>query len=77
MSAARRQRPSVPEFHEGQLLDWRSSDHWGGTELPCRYCGEDTPLRDSKRQPAHKTCAERALAEQYEQAQADYRDGAL
>lgn len=77
--APRRQRPAVtvPEWREGQLLDWGSSAHWGGTGLPCRYCGGDTPLRDSKRQPAHKVCAEKALAAQYAQAQADYREGAL
>lgn len=77
MTRRQRPRPAVPEFHEGQTLDWRSSSHWGGVELPCRYCDAPTPLRDSKGAPAHKVCAETALAEQYAQAQADYRDGAL
>lgn len=69
--------PAVPEWHEGQLLDWRAPWHWGGVDLLCRYCGKDTPLRDSKRQPAHKVCAEAALAAQYAQAVSDYQDGAL
>lgn len=46
------------------LLDWRDSSHWSRTEKPCRYCGTPTYLRDSKRSPAHKTCAEAALAQQ-------------
>lgn len=46
------------------LLDWRDSRHWSHTVKPCRYCGELTNLRDSKRSPAHKTCAEAALARQ-------------
>jgi hypothetical protein len=77
--APRRHRPAVavPEFHPGQLLDWTGPWHWGGIELPCRYCGEDTPLRDSKRQPAHKVCAEQALAAQYAQALTEYQEGAL
>ncbi|MCZ4514529.1 hypothetical protein O3Q52_41645 [Streptomyces sp. ActVer] len=46
------------------LLDWRHSSHWSWTPKPCRYCGKDTQLRDSKRKPAHKSCAEDALAQQ-------------
>lgn len=77
MSRTRGRRPAVPEFHPGQLLDWTGPWHWAGIDLPCRYCGKDTPLRDSKRQPAHKVCAEAALAEQHAQAVADYQEGAL
>lgn len=69
--------PRVPEFHEGQLLDWRSWRHWGGVDLPCRYCGGPTPLLDSKGHPAHKVCAEAALAKQYAEAVAEYRGGTL
>ena len=46
------------------LLDWRDSSHWSRTPKPCRYCGKDAYTRDSKRSPAHKTCAEQALAQQ-------------
>lgn len=46
------------------LLAWRDPRHWAWTEKPCRYCGRDTNLRDSKRSPAHKTCAETAIAQQ-------------
>lgn len=45
------------------LLNWRDR-HWDSTPKPCRYCGQPTQLRDSKRHPAHKVCAETALAEQ-------------
>jgi hypothetical protein len=69
--------PNVPEFHPGQLLDWRSWKHWGGVDLPCRYCGKPTPLLDSKGASAHKVCAEDALAKQYAQAVAEYQEGAL
>lgn len=70
--------PAVPEFHLGQLLNWNSPQHWGkGVDLPCRYCGKDAWCRDSKGHPAHKVCAEAALAAQYEQALADYQEGAL
>ncbi|MCM2427360.1 hypothetical protein [Streptomyces sp. RKAG337] len=63
-----RQQPRRPP----RLLDWRSPAHWSWTDLPCRYCGLDTPLRDSKRSPAHKVCAERALDQQAAEAAAAY-----
>ena len=50
------------------VLDWRDSSHWSEAEKPCRYCGNPTHLRDSKRKPAHKTCAEEALAIQAAEA---------
>jgi hypothetical protein len=46
------------------LLDWRDASHWSRTPKPCRYCQGLTNLRDSKRSPAHKSCAEAALAQQ-------------
>jgi hypothetical protein len=74
----RRHAPAVPEFHPGQLLDWRAPWHWGGgKDLPCRYCGKDAWCRDSKGHPAHKVCAEDALAKQYAEAIAEYRGGQL
>lgn len=60
-----RQRPRDPPPVPGQLLDWNDSRHWDyERELPCRYCGKPTRLRDSKRSPSHKTCAEAAIAQQ-------------
>ncbi|MFJ1995273.1 hypothetical protein [Streptomyces asiaticus] len=55
------------------LLDWRSPNRWSWTAKPCRYCGHDTNLRDSRRKPAHKTCAEQALAQQAAEAADAYR----
>lgn len=46
------------------LLNWRDSSHWSDLARPCRWCGKPTHLRDSKRQPAHKCCAEAAIAQQ-------------
>lgn len=54
------------------LLDWRDPAHWSWTPRPCRYCGKDTQLRDSKRKPAHKSCAEEALARQAAEAAEAY-----
>ncbi|RMB85601.1 hypothetical protein [Streptomyces shenzhenensis] len=75
----RRRRRAPPEKDEteyvpGTLLDWSDRDlHWSSRELPCRYCGFPTHLRDSKRKPAHKVCAEDALAIQAAEAAAAYR----
>lgn len=69
---------AVPEFHPGQLLNWSSSKHWNyAGEGACRYCGGMTRLLDSKGHPAHKTCAEAALAAQYAEAIAEYSGGTL
>ena len=74
MTAARRRRapPVDPGYRPGQLLDWRDPSHWSERELPCRYCGFPTHLRDSRMKPAHKVCAEDALALQAAEAQAAY-----
>lgn len=70
----RRAPPADPEYRPGQLLDWTDSRHWDYSgPRPCRYCGEDTQLRDSHGSPAHKVCAEDALATQARDAQAAYR----
>ena len=61
-----------------RLLDWRDARHWSNTPKPCRYCGKPTNLRDSKRSPAHKVCAEAALATQAkEAAEAYHQKGTL
>lgn len=59
------------------LLDWRHPDHWSWAPKPCRYCGQDTNLRDSKRKPAHKACAESSLAQQAAEAADAYQTGQL
>ncbi|MFD8075850.1 hypothetical protein ACFV3E_24735 [Streptomyces sp. NPDC059718] len=53
-------------------LDWRDSRHWSETQRPCRYCGKPTNLRDSKRSPSHKVCAEEALVRQAAEATEAY-----
>ncbi|MFC5202799.1 hypothetical protein [Streptomyces kaempferi] len=76
MTGPRRRRAPPPPA-PGGLLDWRDASHWSWTEKPCRYCGKPTNLRDSKRSPAHKTCAEAALAEQAADAADVYQNGHL
>jgi len=69
----RRAPPAEPEYRPGQLLDWTDSSHWDYEgPRPCRYCGFPTQLRDSHRSPAHKTCAEEALAIQAAETAAAY-----
>lgn len=76
MTGRKRPRPQ-PEYQPGQLLDWTDASHWSWTQKPCRYCGADTNLRDSHRKPAHKVCAEQALAQQITEAQDAYQNGRL
>jgi hypothetical protein len=65
-------RKAAP-FRPGQLLNWNSSEHWNWDgPAPCRYCGLDAFLLDSHRKPAHKVCAEAALAEQAAEAAEAY-----
>ncbi len=59
----------------GTLLDWRDSSHWSWEQLPCRYCGSPTHLRDSRGKPADKVCAEQALADQAAEAADAYEIG--
>ncbi|SDM76539.1 hypothetical protein [Streptomyces wuyuanensis] len=76
MTGRRRPAPAAPP--PGGLLDWRDSSHWSREEKPCRYCGQPTNLRDSKWSPAHKVCAEQALAQQAaEAADAYHQNGHL
>jgi hypothetical protein len=43
------------------LLDW--STHWSGRrQAPCTHCHQPALLFDDARRPAHKVCAELALA---------------
>lgn len=68
-----RKKPAGPVFRPGQLLDWVSSRHWNyDGPAPCRYCGAAAFLLDSGRHPAHKTCAEDALAQQQAEAAEAY-----
>ncbi|MEU1815205.1 hypothetical protein ABZ543_08400 [Streptomyces roseifaciens] len=69
----RRRKPPAPQLAPGGLLDWGASRHWSEQERPCRYCGRPTHLRDSKRAPADKVCAEAALLVQQAEAAEDYR----
>jgi hypothetical protein len=73
----RRARTRRPDYTPGSLLDWSDGRHWSGTELPCRYCGSGTHLRDSRMKPAHKVCAEDALTTQAAEAAAAYEKGTL
>jgi hypothetical protein len=75
MTGPRRRRAPPPVA--GQLLDWTDRSHWSWTAKPCRYCGKDTHLRDSKRSPAHKACAETALAQQAADTVDAYQNGTL
>jgi hypothetical protein len=72
VTARRRRRAppkTEPDYVPGTLLDWTdASVHWSSRQLPCRYCGFPTNLRDSRMKPAHKTCAEEALARQVAEA---------
>ena len=67
----RRRKPAEP-LAPGRLLDW-SEGHWSREPGPCRYCGGATNLRDSKRVPAHKVCAEAAFDKQRAEAAEAYR----
>ncbi|WP_406501529.1 hypothetical protein OHA04_27325 [Streptomyces sp. NBC_01590] len=72
--ARRRPRSELPP---GGLLDWTSSQHWSQQARPCRYCGRPTQLRDSRRTPAHKVCAETALIRQTAEAAAAYHQNGI
>ena len=44
-------------------LDWSNPQHWGsGRQTPCVHCHQQTLLQNDARRPAHKVCAEVALA---------------
>ena len=59
-----------------RLLDWSDASlHWRQDAKPCRHCGGLTHLRTTKRSPAHKVCAEAALAEQQAEAIDQYLKG--
>lgn len=79
MTGRKRRRAPPPPLPPGGVLDWRdTSVHWSSRQRPCRYCGFPTNLRDSKRSPAHKVCAEDAIATQAaEAAEAYHQNGHL
>lgn len=60
---ARWRKPREPRVPPTGVLDW-TVGHWAGHERPCRYCARPTPLRDQSGRPAHKVCAEEAIAQQ-------------
>lgn len=75
MSGGRRRRaPPPPQPPATGVLDWTDSSHWDyDGPRPCRYCGFPTQLRDRRRSPAHKICAEDALRIQAAEAAEAYR----
>lgn len=69
---------SSPRDPPPAVLNWQDSSlHWSQTPKPCRYCEYPTQLRDSKRKPAHKVCAEGALAQQHADMADAYENGQL
>jgi hypothetical protein len=44
------------------ILDWRNN-HWSGQGHNCIHCRRPTLLHDDAGRPAHKACAETALAQ--------------
>jgi len=71
--------PRRPDPPVTGVLNWRSDSHWDRRPLPCRYrCGgAPTHLRDSKGHPAHKVCAEAALAQQAQEYAEAYENERL
>lgn len=47
----------------GGLLDWSDPSHFSHETRLCRHCGAPTHLRDDRRKPSCKVCAEAELAE--------------
>lgn len=71
--ARRSRKPRKPQAPPTGVLDW-TDGHWSSKEKPCRYCKRLTRLRDSKDKPAHKVCAEAAIAEQIAEEAAAYEN---
>jgi hypothetical protein len=75
VTGRRRAKPTPSPPAGGPIvLDWSGPGHWSHNARPCRYCGQDTNLRDSKHKPAHKTCAEAALQQQADEAADAYHN---
>lgn len=73
----RKRKPQKPVLPPSGVLNWSGSFHWGGVLRKCRYCPGKTPLLDSKGKPAHKVCAEQAIAEQVAEYAAAYENERL
>jgi hypothetical protein len=45
------------------IADWGDAAHWNrGKQGPCAHCGKLALLLDDASRPAHKVCAQAALA---------------
>ena len=73
MALPKKRQPQRPEAPPTGVLDW-TDGHWSGKDRQCRYCPALTPLRDSKGKPAHKVCAEEAIAKQIAEDAAKYEN---
>jgi hypothetical protein len=51
----------LPQIPSDMRLDWKH-DHWSSRRTPCIRCNRPALLLDDAGRPAHKTCAEMALA---------------
>lgn len=69
-------RPT-PLLGPGGLLDWRDSRHYSPEARPCRYCGNETHMRDETGKPADKVCAERVYAEVFQVVKTHAQQGTL
>lgn len=52
----------VLDCRKGIVLDWNDGRHWNSKRTACIYCGRLSFLVDDAGRPAHKTCAQSALA---------------
>lgn len=51
-------RPQVTLIPPQRTVNWNDPKHWGAAQLPCRYCGAGTNLRDLQQRPSCKVCHE-------------------
>ncbi len=53
----------APANLDRPIVDWSNDSHWNRRGArPCVHCTTNTQLLDDRGRPAHKVCAERALA---------------
>jgi len=78
---ARKKNTRRPEPPPAGVLDWSDhKQHWAWDDpRPCRYgCGLlPTRLRDGSGKPAHKVCAEAAIAQQVQEYAEAYENERL